>query len=109
MKTTQEYFAHYEAIAALSAQMLVAAREGEWSELKAMQSAYRELVDQLKETDAGSDLDESARARKLDLVKKILADDAAIRDLSSPSLARLSALFTVNSTARVLKKMVGLR
>ncbi|WP_250452591.1 flagellar protein FliT [Caballeronia sp. ATUFL_M2_KS44] len=109
MKTTQEYFAHYEAIAALSAQMLVAAREGDWSELKAMQSAYRELVDQLKETDAGSDLDESARARKLDLVKKILADDAAIRDLSSPSLARLSALFTVNSTARVLKKMVGLR
>ncbi|KIG11492.1 flagellar protein FliT [Caballeronia concitans] len=109
MKTTQEYFAHYEAIAALSAQMLVAAREGEWSELKAMQSAYRELVDQLKETNAGSDLDESARARKLDLVKKILADDAAIRDLSSPSLARLSALFTVNSTARVLKKMVGLR
>jgi flagellar protein FliT len=109
MKTTQEYFAHYEAIAALSAQMLVAAREGEWSELKAMQSAYRELVDQLKETNAGSDLDESARARKLDLVKKILADDAAIRDLTSPSLARLSALFTVNSTARVLKKMVGLR
>ncbi|GGD87261.1 MULTISPECIES: flagellar protein FliT [Caballeronia] len=109
MKTTQEYFAHYEAIAALSAQMLVAAREGEWSELKAMQGVYRGLVDQLQETDAGSELDESARARKLDLVKKILADDAAIRDLSSPSLARLSALFTVNSTARVLKKMVGLR
>ncbi|MDR5737198.1 MULTISPECIES: flagellar protein FliT [unclassified Caballeronia] len=109
MKTTQEYFAHYEAIAALSAQMLVAAREGDWSELKAMQGVYRELIDQLQETDAGSELDESARARKLDLVKKILADDAAIRDLSSPSLARLSALFTVNSTARVLKKMVGLR
>ena len=109
MKTTQEYFAHYEAIAALSAQMLAAAREGEWSELKAMQGVYRGLVDQLQETDAGSELDESARARKLDLVKKILADDAAIRDLSSPSLARLSALFTVNSTARVLKKMVGLR
>jgi flagellar protein FliT len=89
--------------------MVVAAREGEWSELKAMQGVYRGLVDQLQETDAGSELDESARARKLDLVKKILADDAAIRDLSSPSLARLSALFTVNSTARVLKKMVGLR
>ncbi len=44
-------------------------------------------------------------ARKLDLVKKILADDAAIRDLSSPSLARLSALFTANNPARVLKKM----
>ena len=109
MKTTQEYFAHYEAIAAISGQMLTAARGGEWSELKTLQGTYRELIEQLKEVDSGSDLDEGARARKLDLVKKILADDAAIRDLTSPSLARLSALFTVNSTARVLKKMIGLR
>jgi flagellar protein FliT len=109
MKTTQEYFAHYEAIAAVSGQMLAAARGGEWSELKALQGTYRELVEQLKDVDSASELDEGARARKLDLVKKILADDAAIRDLSSPSLARLSALFTVNSPARVLKKMIGLR
>ncbi|SAK43085.1 flagellar biosynthesis protein FliT [Caballeronia calidae] len=109
MKTTQEYFAHYETIAAISGQMLAAARGGEWSELKTLQGTYRELIEQLKEADSGSELDEDARARKLDLVKKILADDAAIRDLTSPSLARLSALFTVNRPARVLKKMVGLR
>ncbi|WP_250532593.1 flagellar protein FliT [Caballeronia sp. AZ10_KS36] len=109
MKTTEEYFAHYEAIAALSAQMLRAAREGDWGDLKAMQGTYRDLVEQLKDADHGSALDETARARKLDLVKKILADDAAIRDLTSPSLARLSALFAVNSPARVLKKMIGLR
>jgi flagellar protein FliT len=109
MNTTEEYFAHYEAIASLSGRMLSAAREGEWSDLKVMQGTYRELIDQLKDVDHRSELDETARARKLDLVKKILADDAAIRDLSSPSLARLSALFTVNSTARVLKKMIGLR
>ncbi|CDY78188.1 Flagellar biosynthesis protein FliT [Caballeronia glathei] len=109
MNTNQEYFAHYEAIATLSGQMLAAARSGEWGELKAMQGAYRELVDRLKEVDAGSELDDTARARKLDLVKKILADDAAIRDLTAPSLARLSALFTVNRPARVLKKMIGLR
>jgi flagellar protein FliT len=109
MKTTEEYFAHYEAIAMLSSQMLVAAREGEWSDLKAMQGTYRELVEQLKESDHRSALDDTARARKLNLVKKILADDAAIRDLTSPSLARLGALFTVNSPARTLKKMIGLR
>jgi flagellar protein FliT len=101
MKTTEEYFEHYEAIAALSGQMLVAARSGEWGELKSMQVAYRQLVDRLKEVDSGSELDETAKARKL--------DDAAIRDLTSPSLARLSALFTTNSPARVLKKIIGLR
>jgi flagellar protein FliT len=109
MKTTQEYFAHYEAIAALSGRMLAAARGGDWGELKVMQGSYRELIDRLRDVDAASELDESARARKLDLVKQILADDAAIRDLTSPSLARLSALFTVNRPARVLKKMMGLR
>jgi flagellar protein FliT len=109
MKTTEDYFAHYEAIATLSNRMLVAAREGEWTNLKTMQGTYREMIEQLKEVDSASTLDDAARARKLDLVKKILADDAAIRDLTSPSLARLSALFTVNHPARVLKKMIGLR
>ncbi|WP_158937535.1 flagellar protein FliT [Burkholderia sp. S171] len=110
MKTTQEYFAHYEAIAALSACMLAAARSGEWGELKTMQSTYRELVDGLREVDASSELDDTARARKLELVRRILADDAAIRDLAAPSLARLSAaLFTVNRPVRVLKKMIGFR
>jgi flagellar protein FliT len=109
MKTTQEYFAHYEAIAELSAEMLNAARDGKWGELRTLQGAYRELIEGLRGADAASELDDSARARKFDLVRQILADDAAIRDLTTPSLARLSALFTVNRPARVLKKMIGLR
>jgi flagellar protein FliT len=109
MKTTQDYFAHYEAIAALSARMLSAARNGEWGELKTLQGTYRALIDGLREVDPESQLDDTARARKLDLVRRILADDAAIRDLSTPGLARLSALFTANRPARVLKKMIGLR
>jgi flagellar protein FliT len=109
MKTTQEYFAHYEAIAALSSKMLHAARDGKWGELRTLQGAYRELIEGLREVDSASELDDTSRARKFDLVRQILADDAAIRDLTSPSLARLSALFTVNRPARVLKKMIGLR
>jgi flagellar protein FliT len=109
MKTTQDYFAHYEAIADLSSRMLAAARSGDWAELRTMQGAYRDLIEGLKSVDASSELDGLDRARKLDLVRRILADDAAIRDLTSPSLARLSALFTVNRPARALKKMIGLR
>ena len=78
--------------------------------MKTMQSTYRELIDGLREADPSSELDDIARARKFELVRRILADDAAIRDLSAPSLARLSAaLFTVNRPVRVLKKMIGLR
>lgn len=109
MKTTHDYFVHYEAIAELSSSMLAAAREGDWNALRAMQNAYRDLVEGLKSVDATSELDDLDRARKLELVRRILADDAAIRDLTTPSLARLSALFTVNRPARALKKMIGLR
>ena len=109
MKTTQDYFAHYEAIAALSSCMLVAARNGQWGELRTLQGAYRDLIEGLKEVDTSSELDDLERARKLDLVRRILADDAAIRDLTTPSLARLSLLFTVNRPAQALKKMIGLR
>jgi flagellar protein FliT len=109
MKTTQEFFAHYEAIAELSARMLAAARCGQWGELRTMQGTYRELIDGLRQVDASSGLDDTARARKLELVRRILADDAAIRDLSAPSLVRLSTLFTTNRPVRVFKKMIGLR
>lgn len=109
MKTTQDYFAHYEAIAELSSSMLAAARESDWGALRTMQGAYRDLVEGLRSVDATSELDDLDRARKLELVRRILADDAAIRDLTTPSLARLSALFTVNRPARALKKMIGLR
>jgi flagellar protein FliT len=109
MKTTQEYFAHYEAIAELSARMLAAARTGQWGDLRTMQGTYRELIDGLREVDTGSGLDDTSRARKLELVRRILADDAAIRDLTTPSLVRLSALFTANRPVQVFKKMIGLR
>jgi flagellar protein FliT len=109
MKTTQEYFAHYEAIAELSARMLAAARTGQWGDLRTMQGTYRELIDGLREVDTSSGLDDTSRARKLELVRRILADDAAIRDLTAPSLVRLSALFTTNRPVQVFKKMIGLR
>jgi flagellar protein FliT len=53
-------------------------------------------------------LDELERARKFDLIRRILADDAAIRDLASPRMAYLSALFAGRPT-RVLKELYGAR
>jgi flagellar protein FliT len=46
--------------------------------------------------------------RKYDLIRRILADDAAIRDLASPRLANLSALL-VQPPTRVLKELYGAR
>jgi flagellar protein FliT len=43
------------------------------------------------------------------LIRQILADDAAIRDLLNPSVARLSAFFSARRPAHVLKELFGAR
>jgi flagellar protein FliT len=109
MNATAEYLAHYEAIAAVSARMLAAARKALWNDLIELQEEYRALVDMLREMDAGAPLSENERGRKFDLIRQILADDAAIRDLANPSVARLSVFFSARRPAHVLKELFGAR
>ncbi|WP_207001997.1 flagellar protein FliT [Trinickia mobilis] len=109
MNQNAEYFARYEAIAAVSHRMLSAARRALWSDLIRLQDEYLALVDGLKDAESNVMLDDGERARKFDLIRRILADDAAIRDLASPSVARLSALFATERPARVLKELYGAR
>ncbi|MEM5400633.1 flagellar protein FliT [Paraburkholderia unamae] len=110
MISKADYFARYEAIAAVSEQMLHAARDAHWNDLIGLQEEYRILVDALKDAEAAVRLTVTERARKYELIRQILADDAAIRDLASPCMARLSALFygTVQP-ARVLQEIYGAR
>ncbi|MBN3858227.1 MULTISPECIES: flagellar protein FliT [unclassified Paraburkholderia] len=110
MSSKADYFARYEAIATVSGQMLCAARDSHWNELIGLQEEYRHLVDALKNADFGVRLTTDERARKFELIRQILADDAAIRDLASPCMARLSALFHGTAQpARVLQEMYGAR
>lgn len=108
MTPNAEYFARYEAIAAISGRMLVAARRALWNDLVHLQEEYRHLVDALRDAETDVKLDESERLRKYDLIRRILADDAAIRDLANPRMATLSALFAGRPT-RVLKELYGVR
>jgi flagellar protein FliT len=108
MTSNEEYFARYEAIAAISSRMLTAAQEALWNDLVPLQDEYRRLVDALKAAESGVALSDTERARKFDLIRQILADDAAIRDLANPRMAKLSALFA-GRPARVLKELYGAR
>ena len=107
MNSKADYLAHYEAIAAISARMLAAARGALWSDLIELQEQYRALVDTLCDIGPRVALDEHERMRKYDLVRQILADDAAIRDLANPGVARLSAYFLARRPAHVLKELFG--
>ena len=108
MNRKAEYFERYEALAAVSGRMLGAARSADWSALPELQAEFMQLVDGLREADPGVVLDESDLGRKLDLIRRIL-DDAAIRDLASSDLARLSALFEARRSTKVLTDLYRAR
>jgi flagellar protein FliT len=108
MTSNADYFARYEAIAAISRGMLTAARRALWSDLIHLQEEYRSLVDALRDAETDVKLDDAERLRKYALIRQILADDAAIRDLANPRMANLSALFAGRPT-RVLKELYGAR
>ncbi|MGU7769776.1 flagellar protein FliT [Burkholderia sp. MR1-5-21] len=109
MNCKAEYLARYEAIAAVSGRMLRAARSADWAALSALQQEYQQLVDGLKDAGPGVVLDESELGHKLDLIRRILADDAAIRDLACPEIARLSALFETRRSTKVLTDLYRAR
>jgi flagellar protein FliT len=65
-------------------------------------------VDGLKDAERGVMLSAAERTRKYELIRRILADDAAIRDLANPRMALLSALFSGGSpSARILQQLYG--
>ncbi|AOJ88106.1 flagellar biosynthesis protein FliT [Burkholderia sp. MSMB0856] len=109
MNLKAEYFARYEALAAVSGRMLSAARGAQWSALPELQAEFLRLVDGLKEAHPGVTLDQADLGRKLELIRRILADDAAIRDLASPDVARLSALFEARRSTQVLTDLYRAR
>ena len=109
MNSNADYFARSEAIAAISVQMVMAARSALWNELVLLQNEYRNLVDALKNAEDGARLSDDERARKFDLIRQILANDATVRDLANPRMAKLQALFAPSRPAIVLTELYQAR
>ncbi|NIF93348.1 flagellar protein FliT [Burkholderia sp. Cy-637] len=109
MSRKAAYLARYEAIAEVSGRMLMAARGADWPTVDGLQAEYQTLVDGLKAAEEGVMLDPTERGHKYALIRRILADDAAIRDLASPEVARLSALFDAGRSTRMLKDIYQAR
>jgi flagellar protein FliT len=77
----------YENIAVLSSRMAVAAREGDWDGLARLESQCA-----LQASAAKRDvppLEGGERKRKIDLLKQIMANDRAVRDITDPWMGQL--------------------
>ena len=85
---------YYEAIEQASADMLVAARQGDWDQVVRLEGACVLLISQLKHAAAMEQLDAEELQRKTTIMQRILLNDAEIRHLAEPWLDELDALMT---------------
>ncbi|MGV7210437.1 flagellar protein FliT [Oxalobacteraceae bacterium A2-2] len=85
-----EVLAMYENIAGLSTQMAAAARGGDFERLGRLEGQCAVAA---RATDSGvAALAGEARQRKIALLKQILANDRAIRDVTEPWLNQVPGL-----------------
>lgn len=79
---------NYQHLSTITEQMRAAAVLGEWDHLVELEQQCSRHVESMKQLDL-EPLDESVRLQKVALIRKILADDAAIRDQTLPWMAQL--------------------
>ena len=93
---SEEILALYEAVSQITDQMLVAARQGDWDRLIALEEHCTRHVQTLRDGEPPMPLTGASRERKVQIIHKILADDREIRDLAEPWMAQLAQM--INST-----------
>lgn len=83
---------YYEAIEKASAEMLAAARAGNWDEVVKLEGACAVLIAQLKNAAQSGQLMHSEAKEKSRIMQRILLNDAEIRHLAEPWLEDLDHL-----------------
>lgn len=99
--------ANYELLSALTGQMREAAEHGEWDQLVSIEHQCSKLVAAMKPVDAEVKLDEAAHQRKSQLITKILADDAEIRDRTQIWMGQLQLNMQSNRQEQLLLHAYG--
>ncbi len=84
----------YTRIVALTADMLDAAMAQQWNDLLALGNRYEETVGLLKSQTDQTPLSSSERHTRVHLLSQILENDARIRALTIPELARVSDMLS---------------
>lgn len=102
-----ELISLYENVANITANMLEAAGSGDWELLARLESDCSAQVQSIREVDLPIELAPELREKKIVIIKKILADDKKIRDITEPWMLRLSNLMQNSSANRKLSQAYG--
>jgi flagellar protein FliT len=92
-----QLLSYYEAIEQASADMLSAARSGNWDEVVKLEGACVLLISQLKHAASQEQLAPADAQLKTRIMQRILLNDAEIRHLAEPWLDDLDQVMTGKS------------
>jgi len=92
-----ELMTYYKAIEQASADMLAAARNGDWDQVVKLEGACVLLISQLKNAARSADLDSETARAKSRIMQRILVNDAEIRHLAEPWLADIDHMLAGSS------------
>jgi flagellar protein FliT len=98
---------NYESLSTLTGQMREAALQSEWDKLVSIEKLCSQQVAAMKPVDASAKLDEPSRQRKIQLIKKILDDDAVIRNCTEIWMVQLQRIMQSNQQTQRLQQAYG--
>jgi len=99
---------YYAAIAQQSEDMLRAAEAGDWAMLCEAEGKVSLLIQELQDLKRNqARLNEAERQQHIGYLKKILADDAAIRNITEPRLRQLEEFLRAASNNQRLNNTYG--
>lgn len=96
---------NYESLSILTGQMREAAVHGEWDQLIGLEQRCSKHVATMKPVDATATLDETARLRKIQLIRKIMADDRDIRNRTEGWMAQLQRIMQSNRQGQLIQQI----
>lgn len=105
--SASQVISNYESLSAITTRMRDAAVHGEWDTLADLEQQCSRHVATMKPADAATTLDETSRQRKIQLIKKILADDAEIRNHTEAWMGQLQRIMQSNRQEQRLHQAYG--
>lgn len=97
----------YESMGTLSAQMVEAAAACDWDRLVTLEQDCASLARHLESSGEPALLSENERARKRDLIRRILADDAEVRRHTEPWMEQVRQFLGGGARERSVRRAYG--
>lgn len=97
----------FESMHAISAGMAKAAAACDWDRLVALEQECARLARQIEGDKPPARLSEAERARKMDLIRQILDDDAEVRRHTEPWMAHVRQFLGGGARERSVRKAYG--